>query len=67
MKTIPPPRYPNGILLASSAGGPGFIHSQGPRHTKYVIKMVPVVPYLALNIEKGNTGSFFKNLDKKIM
>jgi len=23
---------------------PGSIHSQGPRHTKDVIKMVPVVP-----------------------
>ena len=37
---------------------PGSIPSQGPRHTKDVIKMVPVVPCLALNNEKGNTGSF---------
>ena len=37
---------------------PGSIPSQGPRHTKDVIKMVPVVPCLALNIKKGNTGSF---------
>ena len=28
-------------MLASSAGGPGSIPSQGPRHTKDVIKMVP--------------------------
>ena len=26
---------------------PGSIHSQGPRHTKDVIKMVPVVPLLS--------------------
>ena len=32
---------------------PGSIPSQGPRHTKDVIKMAP-----ALNIKKGNTGSF---------
>ena len=42
--TIPPPRKSSGIVLASSAGGPGSISSQGPRHTKDVIKMVPVVP-----------------------
>ena len=36
-----PPRWPNGRVLASSAGGPGSIPSQGPRHTKDVIKMVP--------------------------
>ena len=39
----PPPRYPSGRVLAASAGGPGSISSQGPRHTKDVIKMVPVV------------------------
>ena len=38
---------------------PGSIPSQGPRHMKDVIKMVPVKFHcLALNIEKGNTGSF---------
>ena len=31
---------------------PGSIPSQGPRHTKDVIKMVPVVPHLALNIKR---------------
>ena len=29
---------------------PGSIPSQGPLHTKDVIKMVPVVPCLALNV-----------------
>ena len=32
----------------------GSIPSQGPRHTKDVIKMVPVVPLL----KRENTGSF---------
>ena len=33
---------PSGNVLASSAGGPGFNpQSQGPLHTKDVIKMVP--------------------------
>jgi len=32
-----------GMKQTSSAGGPGSIPSQGPRH-KDVIKMVPVVP-----------------------
>jgi len=42
---------------------PGSIPSQGPRHTKDVIKMVPVVSlFEALNIKKGNTGSFFQEL-----
>jgi len=55
-------------VLASSSAGPGFnpqlrtvsrevmgsILSQGQCHTKDVMKMVPC---LALNIEKGNTGS----------
>ena len=37
---------------------PGSIPSQGQRHTKDVLKMVPVVPlFIALNNEKGNTGS----------
>ena len=38
---------------------PGSIPSQGPRHTKDVIKMVPVVPLFgSQNKTKGNTGSF---------
>ena len=32
---------------------PGSIPSQGPRHTKDVIKMVPVVPLFSTNIKKG--------------
>ena len=38
-----PPRQPSGRVHALSAGGPGSIPSQGQRHTKEVIKMVPVV------------------------
>ena len=34
---------------------PGSIPSQGPRHTKDVIKMVPVIP-----LKRGNTGSFWR-------
>ena len=37
---------------------PGSIPSQGPRHTKDVIKMVPVVPLFSNQQLKGNTGSF---------
>ena len=40
---------------------PGSIPIQGPRHTKDVIKMVPVVPCLALNIQKGKYWLFLKN------
>ena len=40
-------------MLASSAGGPGFNSSQGPRHTKDVIKMVPVVPLFSTEHSKG--------------
>ena len=37
---------------------PRSIPSQGPRHTKDVIKMVPVVPLFSTEHLKGNTGSF---------
>ena len=42
---------------------PGSIPSQGPRHTKDAIKMVPVTkfPCLALKIEKGKYWLFLKN------
>ena len=45
-------------MLASSAGGLGFnpkgsIPSEGPRHTKDVIKMVPVVPLFSTEHSKG--------------
>ena len=40
----PPHRQPIDRVVASRAGGPGSIPGQGPRHTKGVIKMVPVVP-----------------------
>ena len=37
----------------------GSIPSQGPRHTKDVIKMVPVVPLFSTEHSKReNTGSF---------
>ena len=32
---------------------PGSIPSQGPRHTKYVIEMVPVVPLFSTEHSKG--------------
>ena len=38
---ILPPQQPSGRVLASSAGVSGSIPSQGPHHTKDVIKMVP--------------------------
>ena len=44
---------------------PGSIPSQGPRHTKDVIKVVPVVHLFRLNIEKGNTGAFSSNKIRK--
>ena len=38
---------------------PGSIPSQGPRHTKDIIKMVPAVPLFSTqHWKKGNTGSF---------
>ena len=46
---------------------PGSIPSQGPGHTKDVIKMVPVVPLFSTEHSKGKYWLFLKNLDKKIM
>ena len=46
---------------------PGSILSQGPRHTKDVINMVPVVPLFSTQHWKGKYWLFLKNLDKKIM
>ena len=40
-------------VLASCAGGPGSIPSQGPRHTKDVSKMVPVVPLFITELGSG--------------
>ena len=37
---------------------PGSIPCKGPRHTKDVIKMVPVVSLFSTQHQKGNTGSF---------
>ena len=34
------------------------VHSQGPRHTKDVITMVPVLLLFSTEHWKGNTGSF---------
>ena len=50
LNTQPPPRYPNGIVLASIAGS---IPSQGPRHTKDVMKTVAVVPLVSTEHSKG--------------
>ena len=40
---------------------PGSIPSQGPRHTKDVIKMVPVVPLFSTQHVKGKYWLFLKN------
>ena len=40
-------------MLTLSAGGRGSIPSQGPHHTKDVIKMVPVVPLFGTKHSKG--------------
>ena len=39
--------------LASSAGGPRFNPQSRTRHTKDVIKMVPVVPLFSTEHSKG--------------
>ena len=46
---------------------PGSIHSQGPRHTKDVIKMVPVVPLLSTEHYKREVLALSEELrwDKK--
>ena len=45
---------------------PGSIPSQGPRHTKDVIKMVPVLPLFSTEHSKGKYWLFLKNYDWKI-
>ena len=40
---------------------PGSIPSQGPRHTKDVIKMEPVVPLFSTQHCKGKYWPFLKN------
>jgi len=40
---------------------PGSIPSQGPRHTKDVMKMVPVVPLFSTEHSKGKYWLFLKN------
>ena len=47
---------------------PGSIPSQGPRHTKDVLKIVPEeFPCLALDIKNGNTGFFSRIKIGKLM
>ena len=41
---------------------PGSIPSQGPRHTKDVIKMVPVVPLFSTEHSKGKILALSKEL-----
>ena len=45
---------------------PGSIPSQGPRHTKDVIKMVPVALLFSTEHSKGKCWLFLKNKDRKI-
>ena len=40
---------------------PGSIPSEGPLHTKDVIKMVPVVPLFSTEHSKGKYWHFLKN------
>ena len=54
-------------VLASSAGGPGFIPSQGPRHTKDVITMVPVVPLFSTEHSKGKILALSQELRINVM
>ena len=59
-KSLPPPRQPSGRVLASSAGGPGFNPQSRTAsfQRRYKNGTNQQFPCLALNIEKGNTGSF---------
>ena len=43
---------------------PGSIHSQGPRHTKDVIKMVPVVPLFSTEHSKDKILALSQELRK---
>ena len=43
---------------------PGSIPSPGPRHTKDVIKMVPLVPLFGTQHKKGKYWLFLKNKDR---
>ena len=45
---------------------PGSIPSQGPRHTKDVIKMVPVVPLFSSEHSKGKILALSQELMDKI-
>ena len=45
--------FTKAITTSSIAEIPGSIPSQGPRHTKDVIKMVPVVPLFSTEHSKG--------------
>ena len=45
---------------------PGLIPSQGPRHVKNVMKMVPVVPFFSTEHKEGKYWLFLKNEDRKI-
>ena len=44
---------------------PGSIHSQGPRHTKDVIKMVPVVPLFSTEHSKNKILALSQELRKE--
>ena len=47
---------------------PGSIPSQGPRHTREVIKLVPVVPLFGTQHQKGNIDYFSRiKIGKNVM
>ena len=58
-----PLRWPSGIVLASSAGGPGFNPQTRTVSYQKCLEMVPVVPLFGTKHLKGNTLSlnFFFN------
>jgi len=49
------------IVLASSAGGPGFNPDRGPYHTKDVKKWYQWFPCLPLNLKRENIVYFWNS------
>ena len=52
-------------MLASSAGGPGFNPQSILRHTKDVIKMVPVLPLFSTEHSKGKILARSQELSRR--
>ena len=58
----PPPRQPSGIVLASSAGRPGFNPQSRTASYQRRYKMVPVVPLFSTEHSKGKILAFSQEL-----